>query len=100
MYGGNDTRSPSEQRKHRRKEGVCTPPALPDDLIVYYEPVVADRYPDFIVIIPQLGLVIVEVKGWYPAHIFESQQRRGHRKLTRSARKKKHAVWQARDYQF
>ena len=39
---------------------------LPDDVIVYYEPVVADRYPDFIVIIPSLGLLVIEVKGWYP----------------------------------
>ena len=60
---------------------------LPDEVIVYYEPMVADRYPDFIVIIPSVGLLIVEVKGWYPAHILKSQQRRGHRKLTRSARK-------------
>jgi len=28
---------------------------LPDDVIVYYEPVVAERYPDFIVIIPTVG---------------------------------------------
>src|SRR5215472_10913777 len=39
---------------------------LPDDVIVYYEPVVADRYPDFIVIIPSIGLLVIEVKGWYP----------------------------------
>jgi hypothetical protein len=31
---------------------------LPDDAIVYYEPVVAYRYPDFIVIIPSVGLLV------------------------------------------
>ena len=45
---------------------------LPDDVIVYYEPVVADRYPDFIVIIPSVGLLVIEVKGWYPNHILEA----------------------------
>ena len=59
---------------------------LPDDLIVYYEPMVADRYPDFIVIIPSVGLLIVEVKGWYPANILKANNVRRHRKLTRSVR--------------
>jgi hypothetical protein len=45
---------------------------LPDDVIVYYEPIVADRYPDFIVIIPSVGLLIIEVKGWYPMHIVDA----------------------------
>ena len=42
---------------------------LPDNVVVYYEPVVSDRYPDFVVIIPSVGLLVVEVKGWYPNHI-------------------------------
>jgi hypothetical protein len=29
---------------------------LPDEVLVYYEPVVSERYPDFIVIIPSVGL--------------------------------------------
>lgn len=37
--------------------------ALPDDAWVYYEPVVKRRYPDFIVIIPSLGVLVIEVKG-------------------------------------
>lgn len=37
--------------------------ALPDDVIVYYEPVIARRYPDFIVIAPTLGVIVIEVKG-------------------------------------
>jgi hypothetical protein len=40
--------------------------------VAYYEPVVADRYPDFIVIIPSVGLLIIEAKGWYPNHILEA----------------------------
>ena len=71
---------------------------LPDDVIVYYEPVVADRYPDFIVVIPTVGLLIVEVKGWYPNYIEGANNAevtinsRGRRELC------KHPIRQARDY--
>lgn len=42
---------------------------LPDDYIVYYEPVISQRYPDFIVIGPKLGVLIIEVKGWRQNHL-------------------------------
>ena len=32
--------------------------------MVYFEPVVANRYPDFIIIAPTLGVLTIEVKGW------------------------------------
>jgi len=38
---------------------------LPDDYLVYYEPNIDNRHPDFIVIAPDLGVIIIEVKGWY-----------------------------------
>ena len=47
---------------------------LPDDYIFFYEPVIENRYPDFIIIGPNLGLLIVEVKGWYPKHIISANQ--------------------------
>jgi hypothetical protein len=37
---------------------------LPDDCLAYYEPRVGDRYPDFVVIMPDLGVLVVEVKAW------------------------------------
>src|SRR5262245_52070933 len=73
---------------------------LPDDVIVYYEPIVAERYPDFVVILPTLGLLIVEVKGWYPNQILEANNRdvainsRGRREIS------KHPIRQAREYKF
>src|SRR5215475_598189 len=73
---------------------------LPDDIIVYYEPVIADRYPDFIVIIPTAGLLVIEAKGWYPNHILEANNvdvtisSRGQREVC------KHPIRQAREYQF
>jgi hypothetical protein len=73
---------------------------LSDDVIVYYEPVVADRYPDFIVVIPSVGLLVVEVKGWYPMHIVDANNNdvaittHGHKQLY------KHPIRQAREYKF
>ncbi|RPF53922.1 3'-5' exonuclease [Aquisalibacillus elongatus] len=37
---------------------------LPDDYIVYYEPEIHGRRPDFVIIGPDLGLVVLEVKDW------------------------------------
>ncbi len=73
---------------------------LPDDVIVYYEPVVGERYPDFIVILPSIGLLVIEAKGWYPNAIERADKAevivnaRGRREVS------KHPVRQARDYKF
>ncbi len=37
--------------------------SLPDDVVVYYEPVISRRFPDFIVIAPAIGVIVIEVKG-------------------------------------
>jgi hypothetical protein len=37
---------------------------LPDDYLVYYDIRVGDRYPDFTIIGPDLGVVVLEVKDW------------------------------------
>ncbi len=37
---------------------------LPDDCLVYYEPLIARRYPHFIVIMPTAGVLLVEVCDW------------------------------------
>jgi hypothetical protein len=39
---------------------------LPDDFYVWYEPKIEKLYPDFIILGPSFGLLIIEVKGWYP----------------------------------
>ena len=72
---------------------------LPDEVIVYYEPVVADRYPDFIVIIPSVGLVVIEVKGWYPNHILKANNVEVTISLRGQSETCRHPIRQARDYQ-
>lgn len=47
-----------------RKVFVALREHLPEDYLVYYEISVKGRYPDFIVIGPDLGLVVLEVKDW------------------------------------
>lgn len=42
---------------------------LPDDYLVYYEPLIDRRRPDFIIIGPDVGLMAIEVRNWYPGMI-------------------------------
>ena len=37
---------------------------LPDDYLVYYDIAVQGRHPDFVIVGPDLGLVVLEVKDW------------------------------------
>jgi hypothetical protein len=73
---------------------------LPDDCIVYYEPLVRDRYPDFIVIIPDLGVLVIEVKGWYAGAITAAN---GHEVVVRNQgveQRHAHPTRQAREYKY
>jgi hypothetical protein len=73
---------------------------LPDDCICYYEPVVGARYPDFVAILPDLGVLIVEVKGWYRGQIERADTRDVVVRLDGREQVHKHPVRQARDYMF
>ncbi len=73
---------------------------LPDDVEVYYEPVVGRRYPDFVVILPNAGLMIIEVKGWYPRHIVGFDNHEMRIRNAQSEAIEKHPLRQARDYMF
>lgn len=42
---------------------------LPDDCLIYYEPVVQRRYPDLIAILPEVGVLVIEVKDWRLAEL-------------------------------
>lgn len=47
---------------------------LPDDYIVYYEPEIHGRRPDFVVIGPDLGLLVLEVKDYTKNTLFQLNQ--------------------------
>ncbi|MBD2110015.1 3'-5' exonuclease [Nodosilinea sp. FACHB-13] len=49
---------------------------LPEDFIVWYEPrLQRNLYPDFTILSPTFGLLIIEVKGWYAGNIEEAGER-------------------------
>jgi superfamily I DNA and RNA helicase len=47
---------------------------LPDDFIVWYEPEVNAFYPDFVILGPTFGMLILEVKGWYAGRIIRADR--------------------------
>lgn len=47
---------------------------LPDDFFIYYEPNIKGSYPDFIILSPDLGLLILEVKGWSADQILKADR--------------------------
>lgn len=72
---------------------------LPEDVLVYYEPVIRRRYPDFVLVVPEVGVLILEIKGiplsWIthvdPHHFRYRQAGSEHEAL--------HPARQAREYQ-
>jgi Nuclease-related domain len=51
------------------KRVFATLTRLPDDCLIYYEPVVRRRYPDLIAILPEVGVLVIEVKDWRLAEL-------------------------------
>ncbi|AFH65615.1 3'-5' exonuclease [Paenibacillus caseinilyticus] len=47
---------------------------LPDDYIVYYEPEIQGRRPDLVIIGPDLGLVVLEVKDYTKSTLYQINQ--------------------------
>ena len=45
---------------------------LPDDCLIYYEPAGRRRYPDSIAILPEVGVLVIEVKDWRLAELGNS----------------------------
>lgn len=73
---------------------------LPDDYWIYYEPNIDNRHPDFIVIAPDLGVIIIELKGWY----FDDIVGGNHSEITINSegreRQEIHPLEQARNYMW
>jgi hypothetical protein len=71
---------------------------LDDDCLVYYEPLVRQRYPDFIVVLPDTGVLVIEVKGWHPAEIIRGDTHEVFVRTRGTDSIEKHPARQARDY--
>lgn len=87
-----DKASPGEQKVFamlRRLDEQC---------LVYYEPFTNNRHPDFVVIIPDLGVLIIEAKGWKRQHILGADGDHVILKNHKGRKKVRHPHRQARDY--
>jgi hypothetical protein len=77
---------------------------LPENFTVWYEPVVQGRYPDFTILADTFGLLVLEVKGWYPKQISKATDQDlellltedGHARVERV----KNPIRQVREYAF
>src|SRR5512138_1979884 len=73
---------------------------LPDDYLIYYEPNIDNRHPDFIVIAPDLGVIIIEVKGWHFEDIVGGNHSEISVKSNDLPRQEIHPLEQARNYMW
>ena len=71
---------------------------LPEDYLVYYDIAVDGRHPDFIVVGPDLGLVVLEVKDWRLKSILEITADRVRLRQATGELEVGHPVRQVRDY--
>ncbi|WLR51876.1 3'-5' exonuclease [Bacillus tianshenii] len=74
---------------------------LPDDYIVYFEPEIRGKRPDFVIIGPDLGLIVLEVKDYTRGTLLQLNQdewtivnKKGEQAVVKSP------IKQARDYMF
>ena len=73
---------------------------LPDDYLIYYEPYIDNRHPDFIVIAPDLGVIIIEVKGWHLDDIVQGNPSEITINENYRERQEIHPLEQARNYMW
>ncbi len=69
---------------------------LDDDCLVYYEPAIGGcRYPDYVVILPRVGVLVIEVKGWKITDIIKAD---GYSVFHRQFQRLEDPLRQARNY--
>jgi len=73
---------------------------LPDGCIVYYEPKIDRRRPDFVVISPTLGFLVIEVKGWPANWLLGGDPKTISLSKPSGVKNEIHPLEQARQYKF
>jgi superfamily I DNA/RNA helicase len=73
---------------------------LPGDAIVYFEPSIDDLYPDFVVILPSLGVLLIEVKDWGISSLAEANLHNVTIRTNGKATSFVHPTRQVRAYKF
>lgn len=73
--------------------------ARPDELfLVWYSPDIEDREPDFILLSPDCGLIVFEVKDWLPEQIIEIDPKTALLHIGGKDERRKQPLAQAREY--
>ena len=72
---------------------------LPDDVVFYHEPEIDGRYPDFVIILPSMGVLTIEVKGWFARDIIYANSHEVRLKENGIEVLHKHPLRQVREYQ-
>jgi hypothetical protein len=99
-HGTNDSRHHAGQSDSGGATLYAVLQKLPDDCIVYYEPRIDSRHPDFVLILPEFGVLIIEVKGWFPVNVIRGNQHKLCIRRNGVEMEEKHPLRQARDYMF
>lgn len=73
---------------------------LPEDVIVYFEPSIDDLYPDFVVILPSLGVLLIEVKDWAISSIVGANPHSVNVRIDGQVTNFVHPTLQVRAYKF
>lgn len=73
---------------------------LPDDYWVYYEPDINNKKPDFIIIAPDLGVIILEVKSWRINNVHAADSNYITVKWKETEKRFRHPLRQAEEYQW
>ena len=73
--------------------------ARPDSaFLVWYSPDIEDREPDFILLSPDCGLIVFEVKDWLPEQILELDPKTALLHISGKQERRKQPLAQAREY--
>jgi len=72
---------------------------LPEDVLAYYEPVIRRRFPDFVVVAPSIGCIVIEVKGIPLSWIFQADMQTVKFRQAGNEQETLHPARQAREYQ-
>ena len=73
--------------------------ARPDaDFLVWYSPDIEDREPDFILLSPDCGLIVLEVKDWLAGQLLEADPKTALLRMGDREERRKQPLAQAREY--
>ena len=87
--------TPGESTVYRYLLRAARPDAA---FLVWYSPDIEDREPDFILLSPDCGLIVFEVKDWLPEQIIEMDPKTALLRIGHTEERRKQPLAQAREY--